>query len=55
MLTPPPAVLEGPVSAGPPLERPDEARGMPPLLVVGAVALVLLGIAGSVAAGRRRP
>jgi hypothetical protein len=42
------------VDARPPLERPDEASSTPPLLVLAAVTLVALGVAGSVVAGRKR-
>jgi hypothetical protein len=54
LLTPLPAALEGPVDARPPLERGEEASSTPPLLVLAAVALVALGVAGSVVAGRKR-
>jgi hypothetical protein len=54
-LTAPPAVVEGPIDARPPLERPDDTQAPPRLLVAGAVALVVLGIAGSIIVGRKRP
>jgi hypothetical protein len=53
-LTAPPAAVEGPIDARPPLERPDNAPAPPRLLVAGAVALVVLGIAGSIIVGRKR-
>jgi hypothetical protein len=55
VLTPPPAALEGPVDARPTLERPAEATSPPALLGLAALALVALGVAGSVMAGRKRP
>ena len=54
ILTPVAPVLEGPVDAKPPLQRPAEQSGPLLLLIAGAVALVVLGIAGSILSGRRR-
>lgn len=55
VLTPVAPVLEGPVDALPPRERSAVSGSGPPLLLIaGAAALVVLGVAGSVLSARRR-
>jgi len=46
-------VLEGPVDGAPPITRPEESSGPPAMLIAGAVALLVLGVGGSLLAGRR--
>ena len=53
-LTAIPTVLEGPVDDPPPMQRPADKRGVPLLLIAGAVALVVVGIGGAALSARRR-
>jgi hypothetical protein len=46
-------VLEGPVDGVPPLERPQAESGPPIMLIAGAVALLVLGVGGSLITRRR--
>lgn len=46
-------VLEGPIDDAPPITRPQESGGPPTMLIAGAVALLVLGVGGSILAGRR--
>jgi len=48
-------VLEGPVDAAPPPERPAGDSGPPVMLIAGAAALLVLGVGGSLLARRRDP
>jgi hypothetical protein len=53
-LTVVPTVLEGPVDDPPPIQRPADERGMPLLLIAGAVALIVVGIGGAALSARQR-
>jgi hypothetical protein len=46
-------VLEGPVDSAAPVERPGTDSGPPVLLIAGAVALLVLGVVGSLMSRRR--
>jgi len=47
-------VLEGPIDNAPPLERPEAGSDGPPvMLIAGAVALLILGVGGSLLSRRR--
>jgi LPXTG-motif cell wall-anchored protein len=46
-------VLEGPVDSAPPVERPGTDSEPPVLLIAGAVALLVLGVGGSLMSRRR--
>jgi hypothetical protein len=47
-------VLEGPVDEQPPIERPSDDDGLPLTLIGGAVALLVIGVGGSLLIGRMR-